>query len=176
MEISKENIYKYLNSNMRKKLNRDKYTISTIAAKKLITNERVDIFIKYLYALSIINEDNNTFLESLYCEHIKAFNHFVEADSTGKVGKESFVSNFKNIIESIKRNGFDSNYCIPVSENLIPLDGAHRIAAAAALNLDVTVVNLELKDEKYNIDFFRSRGLNESLLDYITTQFAFFSS
>lgn len=174
MEISKENIYKYLNSNMRKKLNRDKYTISTIAAKKLITNERVDIFIKYLYALSIINEDNNTFLESLYCEHIKAFNHFVEADSTGKVGKESFVSNFKNIIESIKRNGFDSNYCIPVSENLIPLDGAHRIAAAAALNLDVTVVNLELKDEKYNIDFFRSRGLNESLLDYITTQFAFF--
>ena len=47
MEISKENIYKYLNSNMRKKLNRDKYTISTIAAKKLITNERVDIFMPY---------------------------------------------------------------------------------------------------------------------------------
>lgn len=139
----------------------------------MLTHDRIDILIKYLYVKSLINDKGVSFHRELYLEHIKLFNYFVEADSTNKVGKSVFIKNFNDLIESIKNEGFDKEKIIPIDENSIPLDGAHRIAIAAFLGIRIPIIKIKTKDtHNFNFNFFENRGLNSTYLDYISIEYA----
>lgn len=169
--INGEELKKLVNSNIASKIRNENYNIATIAAVNFINSFRIDILIKYLYAKSIIEKKAISFLKEMYLAHIKAFNGFVEADDTHKVGKESFLNNFSSLIESISRENLKENTFIPIGKNSIPMDGAHRISIASALNLPINVFTIDEIAPVYNLEFFRNRGLDSKFTDYTTIKY-----
>ena len=89
---------------------------------------------------------------------------FLEPDGSKK-SKNDFINNFNNLIDSIKNNGFTS--IIPISKTGIPIDGAHRVAICLYFKIDITFVVFDLLDGKYDRNFFKSRGMNNSYLKII---------
>lgn len=166
-------IKKNVNSNISTKVNDTNYSINIISAKEFITCERIDILIKYLYCKSIVEKENNTFLIELYLAHIKAFNGFVEADDTQKVGKECFLKNFNHLILSILKEGLKTETYIPIGSNAIPMDGAHRISIAAVLDMNIKAFNINEHASIFNCEFFKNRGMDNKLIDYASIEYAY---
>lgn len=175
MQISAQELKLYLNSNVSKMVTQPHYEVETVSALSFLTPNRIDIFIKYLYAKCLLEGRHNSFLKELYINHIKAFNHFVEADDSNKIGKESFLNSFNELVESIRSKGVDKGTIIPVNDDFIPVDGAHRIAIAAALGMDVQIVRLTTKGSYvFDCIFFENRGLDRAFLDFVSIEYAKF--
>lgn len=149
------------------------YEVEIVNPIVFFTSDRIDIIIKYLYAISILSGKGQDFYKKLYLDHINAFNGFVEADDTNKVGSESFDNNFRALLKSIQEHGFDDKHIIPVQANGIPLDGAHRIAIAMALGLQVKTFKIcDTKPVCFNLAFFNNRGMENFEIDFIAEQYA----
>lgn len=174
--INGEYLKKIVNSNIASKIKDDSYKIQTLPAINLINSSRIDILIKYLYAKSRIEKRAIPFLKEIYLAHIKAFNGFVEADDTHKVGKDSFLNNFHSLIESISQENIKENTLIPIGNNSIPMDGAHRISIAAALNLPIKVFTINEIAPIYDLEFFNNRGLDNEFRDYTTIKYTEFKN
>lgn len=173
MKLNKVELKNYTNTNIQKIVTEDEYNIEYKEAITLLSSNRIDILIKYLYAQSILNKKTNDFHVELYLEHIKAFNYFVEADDTNKIGKEDFLENFKNLIHSINSQGLISTTAIPIDKNNIPLDGAHRIAIGMALNIQIPTFTIQTKNtHNFNYHFFINRNFDSKLLDYLSIEYA----
>ena len=173
MQLSKNEVQKRTNSNISKLLSQPFYKVEYVDAFDLLTFDRIDILIKFLYVKSLTINKGVNFHKDLYLEHIKLFNYFVEADSTNKVGKNVFVNKFNDLINVIKTEGFDNKMLIPIDANSIPLDGAHRIAIAAFLGMRVPTIKINTNNtHNFNCNFFENRGLSSSYLDYISIEYA----
>lgn len=57
---------------------------------------------------------------------------------------------FRNLIESMAKNGFDDNYPIIVNKYLRFVDGSHRLAVA--LYLKIPYVPIKCEEKSYNMD------------------------
>lgn len=133
---------------------------------------RIDIIIKYMSVKHFIKKEESDWLERLYNEHIKAFNGFVENDGADKLGKEAFISSFKETIESIKVNGYlDEAEPIPLGLTGIPFDGAHRIAASLYFNTKIKVCASKNKEYVYDYKFFLNRGLKRKYIDPVAIEY-----
>lgn len=175
MIVSKSEILRGVNSNIAKILSEDEYEVFIVNPYEFISSSRFDILIKVLYAYNFVNGNTNFFLCDLYIEHIRAFNQFVEADNSNKVGKDAFINNFNNVITSIQKYGYNKSTYIPVDNNYLPFDGAHRIAIACVFNNKIPVFQLKQKlAERYDYEFFKNRGLQEYYIDYVATKYAQF--
>lgn len=172
MLIKKSELAKLVNVNLKKHVLQDEYTIAEINPLHFFSGNRFDLTAKYIYASALNLGIEEIFAEELYLAHIKAFNGFVENDESQKIGKEAFLSSFRNLYESIKNDGVSKNSIIPLSKNGVPLDGAHRIAVAAALGKNISTVTLDAESPNYNYEFFQHRGLETKYLDFIATQYA----
>ena len=51
-----------------------------------------------------------------------------------RTGKKNYIKNFKNLINSIKDNGFNNKYSIKYSKNFLLRDGSHRLSYLLILN------------------------------------------
>ena len=110
------------------------------AKELLFRSHRFDLSFKFLYALHRYDgEQAFAPYREMYLESIRLFNGFYE-DSPLKNGAEDFLLSFDSLIESVRDNGFDDTFAIPIDILGNPLNGAHRLATAAALDLDVPVV------------------------------------
>ncbi|MTC60662.1 hypothetical protein GKR50_11625 [Providencia rustigianii] len=133
------------------------------SAKSLIDHNRVDIIVKVAYLHSLLKNDINSinYYEKLYLETIDSFTRgtFHEPGNSTKKSPQDYIHQFKILIDDINQNGFDQEKSlIPISPHGTPLDGAHRIAIASYLNLELPVVKLKDIDCKYDINFFQSRS------------------
>jgi hypothetical protein len=143
----------------------------------LLTPYRFDLVIKYLYANSIINNYKTDFFKNLYREHLLIWNGFKEYDNPNKNTFESFDNEFKSIIDSIKKDGFDSKIStIPLVENKYMLNGAHRVGASLALNSKVlcrqsTSSNDGQKDCSW-VNLFKDLNMNCNLTDLVSLEYA----
>lgn len=109
-----------------------------IEPKKLLTQYRFDLPLKYLYAKSIVENWDTGFYKEMYKEHLRIWNGFKEYDNPNKSSFEAFDNEFKEIIRSIQLKGFDTGISrVPVEESKYILNGAHRVAAAMALNKQI---------------------------------------
>jgi hypothetical protein len=145
--------------------------IESVSPCSLRLRERFDIFVKYQFARSILQGEENGFWRDAYLSHIQTLNGFTEIDQSGKpvkLGAEQFEQSFRSTIESIRSNGFDEEYAVPISKENCPLNGAHRIAACMALGIDVVV---QRKNEsfvpKWDYRFFSSGGFNSVMADAV---------
>ena len=130
-----------------------------------LKQKRFDLIYKHLY---VQNQDNN-FVRQAYLESIRAFNNFHEeepSDNIAKDGPVAFLSRFDALIKSFKKTGFDKSLAgIPVGVNGEIVDGAHRLAIAAALDCDVEIVESKRSD-LYDYKFFQNNGMDTDIMDY----------
>lgn len=172
MKVNKSIIDNYVNSNIKKMLIEKEYEVKNIDPFEFLSGRRIDILIKYLYVRHFLNNDSNTFIVNFYLENIRAFNQFVEADDTNKVGKDAFIQNFNSLICSVRDEGYNKNMYIPIDGNMLPIDGAHRIAVACALCESIPCVILNNEANIFDCDYFRKRGMPDYYLDYATIKYA----
>lgn len=142
------------------------------AFELFLKQKRFDLIFKYLY---IKNKDKHVgFYEDLYVEHIRAFNNFheiVPSDGIPKESKEDFVKSFNRLYENMSRNGFNkSDGVIPIGDNGEIQDGAHRLACAAVLGLDV---DIEPRHTNWLWDykFFQDQAINPDYADYAALEY-----
>lgn len=145
---------------------------SDVEPQTLINHRRFDIMAKYIYGKFYEEKLNSNWGLRLYEDHIWVFNNYDEDDGSGKKGIESFVSSFNNTLKSVKEDGFDGNISlIPTDENNVPIDGAHRVAAALLYDKKLKTVNIRGNTTNYNYEFFKRKGLLEKWGDFITYEY-----
>lgn len=137
---------------------REKINVYRTNSINLLSQYRFDIFVKYYYVKSYIENTNVTEAQEIYLSHIKAFNDFSEPDGR-KNNKNDFIKCFNSLIDSVKTcNNLDKTI-IPISTTGIPIDGAHRIAISLYFDLKIQYCVFDLLDGKYDEIFFLQRGM-----------------
>lgn len=137
---------------------RDKINVYKTNPINLLSKYRFDIFVKYYYVKSYIENKNVTEAKEIYLSHIKAFNNFYEPDGR-KNSPKDFIEKFNTLIDNIKFCNSLNKTVIPISTTGIPIDGAHRIAISLYLNLEIKYCVFDLLDGKYDEIFFLQRGM-----------------
>ena len=134
-----------------------------------LLSSRFDIIVKIVYAhfYSKIGFVPKVFKDA-YTENIRVWNQFKEDN---KSSENDFINAFHKIIESIKENGFVSEYGrIPVNANGFPKNGAHRIAAAIVLSENVTFKQSIGSSHQWDYLYFLSLGFKLELADAVMLQ------
>lgn len=137
---------------------RNNINVYTTSPINLISEYRFDIFVKYYYVKSYCENKNIKEATKIYISHIKAFNNFHEPDGR-KSNINDFLEKFNLLIDNIKICNNLNKTIIPISTTGIPIDGAHRIAIALYLKLNVSYAVFDLLDGKYDYSFFLERGM-----------------
>lgn len=153
-------------------LTHKEYEELEVPARTLLVAQRFDLFAK-LYYIKNRKTSRKEALE-VYNNHIKAFNpDLKEPGRDDKNGYDDFVVSFDTIIEDIEQNGFDSNKSIvPVDENGVILDGAHRVSILAYLDKTVSIVRFKnvVSKGRFDYDYFLKRGLSWKIADIIALE------
>lgn len=150
----------YIYNLLKPRKNIQVYTTSPL---NLISQYRFDIFVKYYYVKSYCENKNREEAREIYLSHIKAFNNFHEPDGR-KSNVHDFIEAFNSLIENVKECNNLNKTIIPISTTGIPIDGAHRIAIALHLNLNVNYAVFDLLDGKYDYNFFMRRGMPDKYI------------
>lgn len=149
------------------------YSIETVPAEQLLSVNRLDIIAKYQY---LIDRDRiPEAARSNYLEHIRCMTKgsFYEAGSE-KQGKDSFLSSFDALYESLRKNGYsEQEIPVPVDRNMQIVDGAHRVAACLALHLPVRIIHLPIDGiyDRYDYHYFEAQGMDSDLLEQMVLGF-----
>ena len=137
---------------------RNKIIVYSTNPINLLSKYRFDIFVKYYYVKSYIENYDLKEAKKIYLSHIKAFNNFHEPDGRKNNAKD-FIIKFNSLIENIKSCKNLDKTIIPISTTGIPIDGAHRIAIAVYFDLKIQYCVFDLLDGKYDEIFFLQRGM-----------------
>lgn len=137
---------------------RNKIIVYSTNPINLLSKYRFDIFVKYYYVKSYIENYDLKEAKKIYLSHIKAFNNFHEPDGR-KNNTKDFIIKFNSLIENIKSCKNLDKTIIPISTTGIPIDGAHRIAIALYFDLKIQYCVFDLLDGKYDEIFFLQRGM-----------------
>lgn len=137
------------------------FQIKTIPARDLLSEHRFDLYAK-LYYIKYYQTNLDKAIR-VYANHIKAFNpDWKEPGREDKQNLDDFLLTFNYLIDYFKNNEFDSSKSlIPINQDNIILDGAHRIAALAYWNRNVVVAQFNNIMPKCTFDYsyFINRGL-----------------
>ena len=137
---------------------RNKIIVYSTNPINLLSKYRFDIFVKYYYVKSYIENYDLKEAKKIYLSHIKAFNNFHEPDGRKNNAKD-FIIKFNSLIENIKSCKNLDKTIIPISTTGIPIDGAHRIAISLYFDLKIQYCVFDLLDGKYDEIFFLQRGM-----------------
>ena len=145
--------------------------IFKIDAKELLVSNRIDLFAKYIYIESKENPKYKSLGERVYYDHLEAISGgtFEEPGEKYKNSYEIYKKTFDTMIEDIKKNGFDDDKSIiPIGNNNVILDGAHRVAACAYFNKKVNCIRFNNLSRTYNyLDFKKAYIKSNTMMDII---------
>ena len=148
--------------------------IEYVSANTLITANRLDIIAKYIYVEFHEYNYNMQYPIELYSKHIEAFTEGVNVEKGQEETKNTilkYISVFNELILSIK-NGYDATMpVIPVGEDNVILNGSHRVAIAAFLNICVPIVRFKHLSVNYDADFFHRRLLSSDYIDHLVCKY-----
>ena len=113
---------------------------------KYITGETLDIIVMVMYARDILQNIDNTGHREMFRKLLNqhdgkepvedmVHSYFTEYDV--KRGWKAFDESFRELVFSIRDNGFDREYFIPVDSDGGLINGRHRLAAAIANDIPV---------------------------------------
>lgn len=130
---------------------------------------RFDFMIKYLYVYGYENNLQTDFFKNIYTLHMQTFNNFTEV--TDYENSEIIKNNgdicikiFNKIIDSLKKNGFNENYPIPLGMDNIITNGMHRFSICNFYNIQPQFINKRINGStEYYYDFFLNRDKHEPL-------------
>ncbi len=146
--------------------------ITKISAMELLSPKRLDLMAKYLYAKFYLQNIKSGWPIEQYRDHLRVFNNFKEHDHSGKKSFEDFVEAFNEVIESIRVDKFSAEKSIlPISREGVLIDGAHRLAAAIALNLKVDIAEIDIEPQAYDFRYFRRVGLSQNHIESLVLEY-----
>lgn len=144
--------------------------IEKINPNELIVPERLDVIAKIAYLR--YKELCPSLADDIYKESIRIVTNgtFIEYGNEEKNSYETFKRMFDETEQRIQSWGYDENNIVPVDENGIIMDGAHRLAIAFVQNLKINVARVPV-DSRINYDayYFRKRMCDEKILDILLT-------
>lgn len=133
-----------------------KKQLEYVDPKGIITSDRLDVIVRYLFFKNLAYGKLSKEIESLYCRTILSRTGAIEPTDyyspEEKIGIDSHIQSAKNLLDSIKENGFKQEYYIPIAKDYGLYNGAHRIAAGIALNQNVWI-KYEGEHGVKNLDF-----------------------
>ncbi|WP_249979311.1 tetratricopeptide repeat protein [Vreelandella olivaria] len=137
-----------------------------ISPRQLLTPQRLDLLVKLQYAKHLISEkEENSSIDwyKIYLRHIYLRTRGNEPGSSHKNNLIDYTIIFSEVINSIRNNGFNDLYSVPVAKDGIPVNGAHRTAAALALKIESIPIVLSNKEvgAKWDLEWFINHGFNE---------------
>lgn len=157
--------------------------MSAIETKKvdpldLLVPERLDIIVKYLYIQALETGGEVDYFTHLYDKHIlertggrKTVYEYQDGEPKPvqtKEGVDAYRKDFSGLIQSIKKNGFDRSFFIPVSkQNGIILDGAHRASCSLYFNIRPDVLYEDRPGRTWDCRWFREHGFSEDEMHHI---------
>lgn len=153
---------------------REPCKVSWIPARELICPDRFDLFAKVPLARALMQGRQSRWATELYCKHLSAWTRgtFEEPDGSGKKGFDTYLQHFTDVVNELQAHGYDaSRSLLPVSHDLTIFDGAHRTAAAIALDQRVPVVESDAKPRCYDYRFFRRCGVRDVYLDAMALEY-----
>ena len=123
---------------------------------------RFDLFIKFLYIYAYDKKLQTDFFKNMYISHFQCINNFTELvdwpNENSVKDKDKCVFFFNKLIENIKINGFDKKFGIPVGNNDIIVNGAHRFITCYYFNKIMIFKKLNKKGcLGYDYNFFLNR-------------------
>ncbi len=130
---------------------------------------RFDYMIKYLYVYGYENNLQTDFFRNIYILHMECINNFTEVTyyENSKLTKNNgdiCIKIFNKIIDSIKKNGFNENYPIPLGMNNIITNGMHRYAICNFYKIKPVYNNEKLNGSlNYHYNFFLNRDKHQPL-------------
>ena len=123
--------------------------------------ERLDLVIKYMYVEAYVKQKNYNYCLDLYKRHIALRTGGFEDK---KKSINDYVNDFNNLIESMKIEGFNKNYPIPVSRNnKIILNGAHRLSCCLYFNLDMYVEFSDKEGLTWDFDWLVKNNFEDDI-------------
>lgn len=138
-----------------------------IHPRELLSSKRLDLAVRYLVAKDIKNNIRNEANLSLYSRMILSRSGAREEEDYfseyKREGTEAFLAAMRDLCKSMKDRGYDKKKFLPVGDNGIFLNGAHRTAAALALEEKIWVKHFHGQNgnEDFGIDWFEKNGFNE---------------
>lgn len=130
---------------------------------------RFDFIIKYLYVYSYEKNLQTNFFKDLYTSHIRCINNYTEETEYHnkkiiKSNSDICINIFNKIIKSIKDNGFDHNYPIPIGNNNLIINGMHRLVTTYFYKINPIFIKQPRNGSfNYTYDFFLNRNIREPL-------------
>jgi len=158
--------------------------MKTTSPTTFLHSSRFDILAKYIYAKFLDQNIDSNFGLDLYAAHLKVWNNYTHGD--GKDGLDVYIDTFKQILASVKENGFDPQQSVvPVMRNSLQfngiklLNGGHRIAASLLYNKEVFYRHGEKSEGVTNVgyEYFKNHnrfvvgGLAEKWCDAIAFEY-----
>lgn len=135
---------------------------------------RFDLGAKYFYIKCFLKKINTMFHKELYHQHMITFNNCIEKNST-KNNIEHFYREFDNLIENMKNHGFNNNYPIPIGNNGIIINGAHRLITSKYLNIEpITKIQDKIGSLEYDYNFFIKRNKYSSQFKNLSSKYSDF--
>ena len=120
----------------------------TINPESLDIGARADIICKLMYLLSckmnLLPEWVGT---RVYTKSISALNGGKGLDSPHKRSIKDYLSTYEDLYEDLskKNDSWQHNSVIPISSDLIPIDGAHRISISILLGINLPTLKIPVK-------------------------------
>jgi len=167
--LPKSEVIKSVNSHLLTLLPfQEEHETDELPATDLLRSERFDVMSKYIYAkLNLLNVADE-WRSKVYFELQKIFG-FKEGDASGKNSHTDYLNEFDNLLNSIKANGFAG--FLPVGNNNVIIDGAHRLAASLSFDQRVPVIKFDVDPARYDHQYFLERGLDPEVSDSMALEF-----
>lgn len=146
--------------------------IENVDPVSLLTWERFDLASKLLFIEDI--KFNRIVNHEIYSEQINllTLGSFKEPGDSSKNSLIKYQNTFRSIYSNMKKNGFNKNLtAIPISEQGSILNGAHRVACAIDLGINVKGIRVNAPPQILNYQFFKKRGASTKFLDKCSLQF-----
>lgn len=139
----------------------------TVAPQSLVTPRRFGTGIKHIYAEHHLAGGKSAYPARLYDEHIRIITGGACREDDGSKGcLEDYRRSFDALLDSMRGNGFDHQHPIPVDRHMTALDGAHRLAAALALNIPVPVLKFPIEGPAYTSAVFSGMDLDRAAVEH----------
>lgn len=127
-----------------------------ITVNNLFSDSHYHLYLKCAYAKAFINGNRTIpFWANLYDK--------MQLSRIGMTRRDKF----NELLLSVTRRGFCSEYPIPIDENFQILDGSHRVAAAYACNVSPIVEVYKNPSHDYRRSWFESVGFTHKELKQI---------
>lgn len=139
----------------------------------LLTPERLDILARLDFAEAVAENRNSSWANFLYREALAMTNPYLHLGEDGrKYSLRDYESSFRALIQSLISQGFNSKIStIPVSSRGV-INGAHRVAASLALEIETTIeYSDEMQANQYSFAGLQQSGLSRDVLEYLAWRY-----